>query len=134
MTSDILGEKNEWEMFLENDSSPEQETTWHHTETGIRITNPLRLPAEVCQIISFHHEWFDGSKSPHGLFGNGIPYNAQIVSIANFFDHLRMERPAKPALTIDESLNELHGLAETRFNPILVNAFIKVIQTSSPPQ
>lgn len=127
-----IGETKQWEMFPGEHPHSEQEIIPHHTETGARITAPLGLSAEVKQIISFHHEWFDGSRSLHGLLGSGIPYEAQIVGIANMFDHFRMEGPEKPALSLDEALQKLQSLSGTRFNPSLISHFMNVVKSGSP--
>ena len=52
---------------------------------------PLGLPAEVGQIILYHHERWDGGGYPHGLQGEGIPLLARIVCLAQTFDHLTAE-------------------------------------------
>ena len=74
-----------------------------HTEIGARMILPLRLAAEVGQIISYHHERYYGAGYPSGLQGDGIPFLARIVCIAQAFDHLVSDHAGKPPLSIEEA-------------------------------
>jgi putative nucleotidyltransferase with HDIG domain len=99
-----------------------------HTEQGVRMTASLGLPAEVGQIIGYHHERWDGSGYPHGLGGEGIPLLARIVSLAQSFDHLTAEIPECTSLSIDEACQFIAAHAGTFFDPSLAALFIQVVQ------
>jgi putative two-component system response regulator len=99
-----------------------------HPEVGARMVAPLGLPPEARQIISYHHERWDGSGYPHGLKGNGIPILARIVCLAQAFDHLTAELPDRTALSIDEASRFLTEHAGTFFDPALTALFIQVVQ------
>lgn len=88
---------------------------------------PLGCSAEVTQIIAYHHERYDGSGYPHGLQGEGIPFLARIVAIAQTFDHLTAELPARPTAPIEEAIRRISLEAETRFDPILTEMFVRVV-------
>ncbi len=126
-----LGDGRVWEPGSDESSHSESKKGIHHTEIGLQFTSPLHLSAEVRQIISFHHEWFDGSRSLHGLRGGGIPYNAQIIGIANVFDHLRMEHSGRPGLSVKEAFLKLKSFSDTRFSPFLIKHFIKALESGS---
>lgn len=99
----------------------------HHPEIGARLVLPLQLPAEVGQIISYHHECYDGSGYPFGLQAEGIPLLARVVCIAQAFDTLTTGRSgAKPA-SIEEASNQLRREAGTTFDPKLVELFLRVV-------
>ncbi len=104
----------------------DQEALKRHPEIGARIILPLQLPAEVSQIISYHHEWYDGSGYPHGLQGKGIPLLARIVCIAQEFDHLITDHPARQALSIEDAVEQIRRHAGTRFDPTLAKLFARV--------
>lgn len=104
----------------------DQEALKRHPEIGARIILPLQLPAEVSQIISYHHEWYDGSGYPHGLQGKGIPLLARIVCIAQEFDHLITDHPARQALSIEDAVEQIRRHAGTRFDPTLTKLFARV--------
>jgi putative two-component system response regulator len=99
-----------------------------HPEIGTKVVAPLRLPAEARQIISYHHERWDGSGYPHGLKGEGIPVLARIVCLAQTFDHLTAELPNRTSLSIDDASQFLAAHANTYFDPILTGLFTQVIQ------
>jgi len=111
----------------EGHETAEQDLLKRHPETGARMIFPLGLPAEVGQIISYHHERYDGSGYPYGLQGEGIPLLARIVSIANTFDHLTTDHPTPQALPIDAAIRQITLQAETRFDPMLADVFARVM-------
>ena len=100
----------------------------HHPEQGAKLILPLGLPAEVGQIISYHHERWDGSGYPHELQGEGIPQLARIVCLAQTFDHLTAELPGRIPLSIDEACEQMLSHAGAHFEPKLTELFARVIQ------
>jgi len=111
----------------EGHETAEQDLLKRHPEIGARMVLPLGLPAEVGQIISYHHERYDGSGYPYGLQGEGIPLLARIVSIAQTFDHLTTDPPTPQALPIDAAIQQITLQAETRFDPMLTDVFARVM-------
>lgn len=103
------------------------ESLKEHTDIGARMILPLGFPAEVGQIIAYHHERFDGSGYPHGLQGEGIPLLARIVAIAQHFDHLTAEFPGHHPLSIDDATRQISLQAETHFDPMLTDIFTRVV-------
>jgi putative nucleotidyltransferase with HDIG domain len=100
----------------------------HHPERGAKLVLPLGLPAEVGQIIAYHHERWDGSGYPFGLQGEGIPQLARIVCIAQTFDHLTAELPGRTPLSIDDACQQMLSYAGTHFEPKLTELFARVAQ------
>ena len=107
-----------------------------HPERGAHLIRSLGFPAEVGQIVAYHHERWDGQGFPHGLRGNGIPLLARIVGIAEAFDHLTVEAPGHSPLSIDDAIRQISLQSHTRFDPRLTELFIKVVhecKSSLPP-
>ena len=100
----------------------------HHPEQGAKLVLPLGLPAEVGQIIAYHHERWDGSGYPYGLQEKGIPQLARIVCLAQSFDHLTAELPGRPPISIDDACQQMLSHAGTHFEPKLTELFTRVIQ------
>lgn len=98
----------------------------HHPEIGARMILPLRLPAEVGQIILYHQEHYDGSGYPYGLQGEGIPLSARVVAIAEAFDHLTGEHPSRHACSVDDAVVQIQRQAFKRFDPILTKLLERV--------
>jgi cyclic di-GMP phosphodiesterase len=100
----------------------------HHPEQGAKLVLPLGLPAEVGQIIAYHHERWDGSGYPFGLQEGGIPQLARIVCLAQTFDHLTAELPGRTPLSIDDACQKMLSYAGTHFEPKLTELFARVVQ------
>ena len=99
-----------------------------HPEQGAKLVLPLGFPAEVGQIIAYHHERWDGSGYPFGLQEEGIPQLARIVCLAQTFDHLTAELPGRTPLSIDDACQKILSYAGTHFEPKLTELFARVIQ------
>jgi putative nucleotidyltransferase with HDIG domain len=99
-----------------------------HPDVGARMILPLGFPAEVGQIIAYHHERFDGLGYPHGLRGEGIPLLARIVAIAQAFDRLTVDIPGSHPLSIDDAIRQIALQANTHFDPMLTELFTRVVQ------
>lgn len=114
--------------FSDEPILPSGESTFskEHCETGARMILPLGYPAEVGQVISYHHERWDGSGYPHGLQGEGIPLLARIVSIAQMFDHLTAEVSERSPLSVDQAIQQIALQANTYFDPMLADQFARV--------
>ena len=97
-----------------------------HPEQGAKLVLPLGLPAEVGQIIAYHHERWDGAGYPFGLKENGIPQLARIVCLAQTFDHLTAELPGRTPLSIDSACRKLLTYSGTHFDPKLTELFAQV--------
>lgn len=63
-----------------------------HPEEGADIVSNLTGYEEVSRIIRSHHERLDGSGYPDGLKGNGIPFMARLVAVADTFDAITSTR------------------------------------------
>jgi putative nucleotidyltransferase with HDIG domain len=99
-----------------------------HPEQGAKLVLPLGFPAEVGQIIAYHHERWDGTGYPYGLQEEGIPQLARIVCLAQTFDHLTAELPGRTPFSIDDACQQMLSYAGTYFEPKLTELFVRVIQ------
>jgi putative nucleotidyltransferase with HDIG domain len=112
--------------------SQRREEGKEHPEIGARMILPLRLPAEVGQIILYHHECYDGSGYPYGLQGEGIPLLARVVAIAEAFDHLTGEHPCRVASSVDDAVLQIQRQASQRFDPSLTQLLRRVAGECAP--
>ncbi|MCX5723550.1 MAG: response regulator [Nitrospirae bacterium] len=101
-----------------------------HQEQGAKLMLPLGLPAEVGQIIAYHHERWDGAGYPYGLQEEGIPQLVRIVCLAQAFDYLTTDHPDHKPLSIDDACRQIRSQAGTRFDPQLTALFVEAIQAS----
>lgn len=78
------------------------------------------------QIVSSHHEKWDGSGYPMGLSGEHIPIAARIVALADVYDALTSRRVYKSASTHEEAVVIITDEAGHHFDPAVVDAFVQV--------
>ncbi|WP_321778380.1 HD domain-containing phosphohydrolase [Sulfurimonas sp.] len=75
-------------------------------------------------IIAYqHHENYDGSGYPNGLFGDDIHIYGRIVAIADVLDALTHKRAYKEAWSFEKAANHIIELSGTKFDPKLIVCF-----------
>jgi putative two-component system response regulator len=96
-----------------------------HVTIGRSILSDSRSPLlQMAEEIAFtHHERWDGNGYVSGMKGADIPDSGRIVAVADVFDALTHERPYKEAMPVLEAVEEIHGLAGSQFDPVVVEAF-----------
>lgn len=83
----------------------------------------------------FHHESLDGTGYPNGIFEKDIPYEAQIIRVADEFEAITAKRQYKTHIGIIETLNILIDHAQAKepnqkvgkVDKKIVKALIKVV-------
>lgn len=94
-----------------------------HPTVGGDILKRVGFPYPVEDIVRFHHEKWDGTGYPKGLKGQGIPLVARIISVVDFYDATRCDRPYRKGMTREDSLALLRKMANTSFDPRIVEMF-----------
>jgi putative two-component system response regulator len=99
-----------------------------HPEFGADILGDSDVPVVklAAEIALSHHEKYNGTGYPYGLKGKEIPLSARIVSIADFYDALTMERCYKPAYSDTEAFNLIKSEKSKHFDPELAECFISI--------
>ena len=112
---------------------PEENFYRAHIGYGIKLVAGVRdLPLAVKNIIACHHENHDGSGFPNTLTGDKIPRLARIVAIANRYDNLCNPFDITLAKTPAEAVAQLFKQESGRFQPDLLQAFIKALGVYPP--
>ena len=99
-----------------------------HPTVGGDILKRVNFPYPVEDIVRYHHEKWDGSGYPKGLKAEGIPLVARIISVVDFYDATRCDRPYRKGMKREDSLNLLRGMVGTSFDPKVVETFIKHVE------
>lgn len=93
-----------------------------HPRIGRQILKPLLQDATVLEVVTWHHERWDGSGYPDGLVGDAIPLSARVVALADALDAMTSPRPHREEpLGWDEALQEIRDCSGTHFDPGLVD-------------
>jgi response regulator RpfG family c-di-GMP phosphodiesterase len=102
-----------------------------HPALGERMLSPLaRETPAVLRIVRSHHERIDGGGFPDGLSGEGIPFEARIVAVADSFDAMTTERPYRESRSPSEALDELRRVAGSQLDSSAVEAFARAFPDS----
>ncbi|GAB2870458.1 HD-GYP domain-containing protein [Pseudoduganella ginsengisoli] len=103
-----------------------------HVQYGFDTAQKLQFPSAVSAIVRDHHELFDGSGYPRHLKGELIGVLARIVAIANYYDELCNPVSIAQALTPHEALSIMFAKHRTRFDPKLLQVFIRCLGVYPP--
>jgi diguanylate cyclase (GGDEF)-like protein/putative nucleotidyltransferase with HDIG domain len=95
-----------------------------HTVVGGDIIKRVNFPYPVEDIVRFHHEKWDGSGYPKGLKAEMIPLVARIISVVDFYDATRCDRPYRVGMKREDSLALLRRMAGSSFDPQVVDTFV----------
>src|SRR5215467_4002467 len=99
-----------------------------HPTVGGDILRRVNFPYPVEDIVRYHHEKWDGSGYPRGLKGEAIPLVARIISVVDFYDATRCDRPYRKGMKREESLALLRSMIGNSFDPKVVNKFIAHVE------
>jgi diguanylate cyclase (GGDEF)-like protein/putative nucleotidyltransferase with HDIG domain len=99
-----------------------------HPTVGGDILRRVNFPYPVEDIVRYHHEKWDGTGYPKGLRGEAIPLVARIISVVDFYDATRCDRPYRKGMTREESLSLLRSMASSAFDPKVVETFIRHVE------
>jgi hypothetical protein len=83
------------------------------------------------EIARSHHENWDGSGYPDGLYGDRIPLAARVVRIADAFDAMTNERPYQAPVSFEAALEELTANSGRDFDPTLVRIFGELLRSDA---
>ena len=73
------------------------------------------------EIVTSHHEKWNGLGYPNGLAGSAIPLSGRIMALADVYDALISKRPYKSGFTHEKSISIIRQDAGTHFDPYLVD-------------
>lgn len=88
--------------------------------------------AELLQIIAQHHEHFDGSGYPHGLRGDAICIEAQVLALAERYVAMVTKRAYRERLSIRAVQKRLGALAGQSFHPHTIDALLGIMGEYPP--
>jgi two-component system cell cycle response regulator len=103
-----------------------------HPLIGERILLAAPALRPVARLVRSSHERFDGGGYPDGLRADEIPLGARIVAVCDAFDAMTTDRPYREAVSETDAIAELRRCAGTQFDPMVVEAFCRVIARERP--
>ena len=83
--------------------------------------------SEIFTMVAQHHERFDGSGYPNGLKKDEISEGGQILAICDCYDAMTSNRVYKTGKSKQDAVDEIQSLRGVHFDPLLVDAFLHVL-------
>ena len=119
------------------DMTPEQfEQYKKHPELSVSLIKARKIiaPEIVTKAILQHHELYNGTGYPHGLFGDRISKEAQILALADQFDDLTRLKDGVPLLTPLQAVEKLrmeqvNDPSRIHYNPELLKRLLTLFPT-----
>jgi putative two-component system response regulator len=109
-------------------SPREMEMIQAHCVLGERLCQDLAALKPVLPIIRHHHERADGTGYPDRLRGQEIPILAQIFSIPDIYDALRMWRPYRPPMNQAQAVDIMRQeVMRGYWNRLIFETFVEKV-------
>ncbi len=107
----------------------EYEYVKKHAAIGADLLETCASLRHLAPIVRYHHEWWDGSGYPDGLRQEQIPLESRILSVSDALEAMASDRPYHRANTLGEIVVELRKCSGSQFDPTVVNALIRLIES-----
>jgi putative nucleotidyltransferase with HDIG domain len=101
-----------------------------HCTIGPGIVQPL-VNDEIVEAIKHHHDSYDGTGLNQTVKGEDIPLISRILAVADSFDAMTSDRPYRSAMSALDAIEEVRRCADSQFDPVIVEAFLKTPMVSS---
>jgi len=106
-------------------NAEEYEIMKTHPQQGYKIMSQIPAMKEFLPGMYMHHEMVNGAGYPQGLKGDEIPLQAKIVSIADAFDAMTIDRPYSKGMSLEDALNLIKSFVGTRYDGKVVEALVQ---------
>lgn len=96
-----------------------------HPKAGYKILKNIPAMKNYLPGLYMHHEMVNGAGYPQGLKGEEIPLQAKIISVADTFDAMTIDRPYQKGMQLDAALDRIESFVGTRYDEKVVRALIE---------
>jgi HD-GYP domain-containing protein (c-di-GMP phosphodiesterase class II) len=87
----------------------------------------------VATIVRFHHERWDGTGYPDGIFRDRIPMASRIIAVCDAYHAMTSDRSYRKALPPAAAASELCAGAGTQFDPAIVDCVVELLKERGWP-
>lgn len=105
-----------------------------HPQKGYKIMSQIPAMKDFLPGMYMHHEMVNGKGYPQGLHGDQIPLQAKIVSVADTFDAMTIDRPYQKGMELGAALERLRSFVGTRYQSDVVEALIEACKVGEVGQ
>lgn len=103
----------------------EYEIMKQHPQRGYKIMSQIPAMKDFLPGMYMHHEMVNGKGYPQGLKGDEIPLQAKIISVADTFDAMTIDRPYSKGMELEPALERLRSFVGTRYDGNVVEALVE---------
>ena len=96
-----------------------------HPQKGYKIMSQIPAMKEFLPGMYMHHEMVNGKGYPQGLTDKQIPLQAKIVSIADTFDAMTIDRPYQKGMLLPDALTRIGQLVGSRYDQKVFEALVR---------
>ena len=96
-----------------------------HPQQGYKIMKNIPAMKDFLPGMYMHHEMVNGQGYPQGLKGEEIPLQAKIVSVADTFDAMTIDRPYSKGMELQAALERIGTFVGTRYDGKVVEALVQ---------
>lgn len=94
-----------------------------HVTRGVDYLISKKTDKKIVEIVSCHHESYDGSGYPNGISKEDIPYESRIIKICDVYDALTHKRDYRKVIYSKEKALEIMNSMDNEFDPKLFLEF-----------
>ena len=98
-----------------------------HAVIGPNLVKPF-VNEKVIDIISHHHDHYDGGGLDQAIKGNDIPLGARIIAVADAYQAMISDRPYRRAMSSLDAVDELLWYSGTQFDPAIASILIGLVR------
>ena len=99
-----------------------------HPEKGYEALKKIPFPWPVADVVRQHHERMDASGYPGKLAGDEVHVWARILAVADVVDAMMNDRPYRPGLAHQVTIEELEKGKGKSLDPRVVDAYMQVLK------
>lgn len=100
-----------------------------HPVLGKRVIEQAPELRDVVPLVLHHQERYDGTGYPFHLKAEEIPLGARIIAAADAYHAIRSDRPYRSGRTHAEAVPEMLRCAGTQFDPEVVHALLRALES-----
>ncbi len=98
-----------------------------HPVAGYHILRGISDNDFIAVAAKYHHERYDGTGYPNGLFGSNIPEVARILGVADSYDAMTSNRSYRKVLPQDVVRSEIQNGIGSQFDPEVARIMLSMI-------
>ncbi len=123
----LVGQPDEL-MVAPSEMTPEQlQVYYKHPERGRDLLSERDLPTTILEVVSCHHERYNGQGYPEGLAGREIPLPARVVSVVENYVAMINGIGLPEPMSAKDSAQQMREDPGGRFDPDIVTVFLQAV-------